>query len=261
MATARIPSTQPDIRIEPGILTDLFLEDDTRNPAEPISHRMLAATLLVSVLAHAIILAMASSAAKRDAVQGERQVARPSIQIRFQPPPQPEAHLAENTTVNDTMQSPEPPASGSPAPTDESAPADTSATADNVTSEPDTTPIDTIVESPTTPSLRQPPSLTDLRTAARDRAEQDRRSRVMHPDCLLRERRSAFLDCNEQQHYDFVSAGQNATVMFFTPALPEAPDNASEAFSTTRARVKAAIDMVDNQLGTTQTKKRIMNFP
>ena len=105
------------------------------------------------------------------------------------------------------------------------------------------------------------PSLTDLRTAARDRAEQDRRNQLTHPDCLSRERRNAFLDCDGEQPYDYAGASQNATVVFFAPALPTEPAGGREELSSTGARVKAAIDMADNQLGTTQTKKRIMNFP
>lgn len=103
--------------------------------------------------------------------------------------------------------------------------------------------------------------MTDLHTAARNRAEQDRRSRSTHPDCLVRERRNAYLDCGDEQEYDYARAGQNDTVAFFTPALPAEPDTGVEDSTATGARVKAAIDMFDNQLGTTQTKKRIMNFP
>ncbi|HDZ09252.1 hypothetical protein [Pseudohongiella sp.] len=258
MASSQLPDTTPEKRIEPGILTDLRLDDDSRAPAEPAAHRMLSVTLLISVFAHVIILALAAYAAKRDTLRPEAIVAQPSIQIRFRQNPQPPAPRAEQQTTTEPVM----PSGESAAPVEETAAAQAILPAETITAEPDAAPAESIAEIPApTPPRIQAPSLTDLRTAARNRAEQDRRSRSTHPDCLTRERRNAYLDCGDEQAYDYTSAGQNDTVAFFTPTLPAEPDNGVEEITATGARVKAAIDMFDNQLGTTQTKKRIMNFP
>jgi len=50
-------------------------------------------------------------------------------------------------------------------------------------------------------------------------------------------------------------------VAFFAPTRPTRTDDGTEQRTSTGARIKAALDMVDNQLGTTQTKKRLMNIP
>ena len=255
MASPELPYNSPDNRIEPSILSDLAFDDDTRNTAEPASHRLLSATVLISVLAHAVILFMAAYVASRDVYQAEPAVARPSIQIRFQPPPPVEA-AAE--TVAETV-------AESPPETQERPPATNPGPAPTNDPMPEEQPSESIAEAPAETPQIQLPSLTDLRTAARNRAEQDRQHRLTHPDCLSRERRNAFLDCDGDgdgdQPYDYARATQNATVTFFTPALPTDPAGGREELTSTGARVKAAIDMVDNQLGTTQTKKRIMNFP
>lgn len=258
MASSQQPDTTPDKRIEPGILTDLRLDDDSREPKEPAAQRMLSITLLISLFAHVVILALAAYAAKHDTQRPDPIVAQPSIQIRFRQPPHPPAPRAEQQTTTE----PDMPLNEPTAPVEETASAEAITPAENVTAEADAAPAETITETPTaSPPRIQAPSLTDLRTAARNRVEQDRRSRSTHPDCLVRERRNAYLDCGDEQEYDYASAGQNDTVAFFTPALPAESDNGVEARTSTGARVKAAIDMFDNQLGTTQTKKRIMNFP
>ncbi|MBC53759.1 MAG: hypothetical protein CMQ34_15225 [Gammaproteobacteria bacterium] len=260
MASPQTSDTLPDNRIEPSILTDLSLDDDARHAAQPSSHGVLSATLFVSILAHGIILFMATYAANRDHQQADRTIAAPSIQIRFQSPPR----RAPDSPLQSAAAEPASVTTDNVDPTAPSAVADTAAPAEAGADTSDPAASASLAEtpvSPATPPLRQLPSLTDLRTAARNRAEQDRRGRATHPDCLRRDRRSAFLDCAEEAPYDFASAGQNPTVVFFTPALPSAPANDSEQRTTTGARVKAAIDMFDNQLGTTQTRKRIMNFP
>jgi hypothetical protein len=84
---------------------------------------------------------------------------------------------------------------------------------------------------------------------------------LTHPDCLINERRKNYLDCGDEQNYDYASAERNDTYAFFNPTVPAEPDNDTEQRTSTSARVKAAIDMFDNQLGTTQTKKRLLYVP
>lgn len=86
-------------------------------------------------------------------------------------------------------------------------------------------------------------------------------TRLTHPDCLINERRNNYLDCGDEQDYDYASADRNDTYAFFNPTVPAEPDNDTEQRTSTSARVKAAIDMFDNQLGTTQTKKRLLYVP
>ncbi|MEX0739649.1 MAG: hypothetical protein WD071_09935 [Pseudohongiella sp.] len=256
MNTTQHPqNTNQDTRPEPPILTDLQLDDDPDTRHIPESTRILPVTLLISLSAHVIILALAAYAANRDGHQVEQTTAQPSIQIRLQQPP------TQATAASNNEELPSPP--DDPVTTDEAIPS-----TDTETAEPDTLTTETLAQQPTlieepatpaAPPSVQVPSLTDLRTAARNRAGQDRESRSMHPDCLTRERRSAFLDCDEDAGYDYASAEHNDTYAFFNPTLPDQPVNNATEQTTTTARVKATIDMFDNQLGTTQVKRRIMN--
>jgi hypothetical protein len=257
MVSPQPPKTLPDKRIEPSILTELVFDDDTRNTTQPTSHRVLSATLLVSVLAHALILLIAAYAAQRNSHPTEQTLVRPAIQIRFQPPPRAPADNALQSVAAEPVPMP---ADDIPA-TEASEPVDASLPLQPPADQPEPAATETLAEMPASAPPRALPSLTELRTAARNHAAQDRHSRTTHPDCLNRERRSAFLDCEDQQQYDFASAEQNATVLFLTPALPTDADAGSEVKTSTGARVKAAIDMFDSQLGTTQTRKRLMDVP
>lgn len=257
MTSPELIDIPADKRIEPSILTDLEFDDDTRHTPQPTSHRVLSATLLVSVMAHVLILLMAAYAAQRNSHPIEQTLARPTIQIRFQPPPSAPA----DSPVQSAAVDPAPEAVDDTPVPEAGAPVETSLPLQPPADQPEPAATETLAETPTNAPPRPLPSLTELRTAARNHAEQNRHSRTTHPDCLNRERRSAFLDCEDQQPYDFASAEQNATVVFFPPALPVEADTDSAVQTSTGARVNAAIDLFDSQLGTTQTKKRLMHVP
>ncbi|WP_139141585.1 hypothetical protein [Pseudohongiella acticola] len=247
---ARNATTAQDARHEPVILSDLLLDNEPDERHSPGRHRTLPITLLLSVLAHLALFGIAALAAKRDGSTIEQAVLRPSIQIRFQqPPPTTEAESPADSVDATTPTEPAPPSAAPPS----LAPTETIAgepQRDEPAGNPDLPPTST-----------QPvplPSLNDLRTAARNRAEQDRRSRGTHPDCLARERRSGFVDCEEGQNHDFASADVNATYDSLSATLSAQPDQGLTPPSFTRARVKAALDMFDAQLGTTKVKKSIM---
>jgi len=252
--------TNPDNQREPLILSDLTLDDAPENQDIPGSTRALPITLLISLSAHLILLALAAYTVNRDISRVEQASVQPSIEIRLQAsPPRTTA-----TSNNQELQS-------EPASNDEATSNETDPPVEIRTAEPAVIPPESIAqqpalaEEPIAPTAPPPPiqvpSLTDLRTAARTRAEQDRQSRSTHPDCLINERRNNYLDCGDEQDYDYASADRNDTYAFFNPTVPAEPDNDTEQRTSTSARVKAAIDMFDNQLGTTQTKKRLLYVP
>lgn len=251
--SSRPPGNAPAHRPEPLILSELNLDDDPDLRDNRQSSRVLSLTLLISLSAHLIILALAAYAASRDSPQVEQIATQPSIQIRFRQPPTP-------TASNDEEPQPEAPA------TDE-----TPTIAETLTEAPAAEPTESLAYQAQEPAATeqidlppapvQIPSLTDLRNAARNRVEQNRQNRVTHPDCLLRERRNNYLDCDDNQNHDYARADQNDTLVFFNATLPAEPANTATERTTTGARVKAALDMFDDQLGTTRTKRSIMNFP
>lgn len=250
-----------DGRIEPPVLSDMLIEEAPA--AETVltagSPRYLTAALLISLLIHVTVLAIAAWVTNQpeQAWQAET-IARPSIQIRIQQPVPPPAAVE---TLPDIAEAPrrDPelpvPEVDAPQPATASSP-------DTATSPlPGVDNNDPSAPEPS-PQRMQLPTVTDLRNATRRVLESERDNNYA---CTPQQRRNELLDCGPEtddsrdDSLDYAAAELNTTYSFFNP--PAAATQDPDDTLATSNRTRASIDLMDAQLGTTQTKKRILNLP
>lgn len=247
-----------DGRIEPPVLSDMLIEEApaTEKALTAGSPRYLTPALLISLLIHITVLAIAAWVTNRpERLQQAETTTRPSIQIRIQ---QPVPSPAVVETLSDVAEAPLPEPEN-PVPEVNTPLRPATATSPDTSTSPLPS-VDNNDQSPPEPlpQRMQLPSLTDLRNATQRYRESQRSSNYA---CTPQQRRNELFDCEPEtdDSLDFAAAELNPSYSFFNPpaAATQDPDDPL----ATSNRTRTSIDLMDAQLGTTQTKKRIFNLP
>lgn len=259
-------------RLEPIILSGILVDDEPELPQKRKVNHQLPLTLLLSISAHVLIFAVAAWSASKSprlAVVTENPRPGPSVQVR----------ILDSTprTLQETMPSSDVPVEApvevavdtdvALSPTNEQPAIETPTVSGDTSPQPDT--VTVADQSVSTPTAIEPPqgaprislpTSHDLRAAIqmRDAAERQRSLDVL---CEPNQQRQQMMDCGAiEGTQDMALAEQNDIVEYFnrTP-LPKKADTSDP--TSAGGRVRTNLDVVDSQLGTTQTRKRIMGIP
>jgi len=266
-------STWPEgSRLEPMILSGILVDDEPELPQQRKVNHQLPLTLLLSISAHVLIFAVAAwSASKspRSAVVTENPRPGPSVQIR----------ILDSTprSLQETMPSSDAPVEApvevavdtdvALSPANERPTIETPTVSGGTSPQPNT--VTVAEQSASTPTAIEPPqgaprislpTSHDLRAAIqmRDTAERQRSLDIL---CEPNQQRQQIMDCGATESTQHMAlAEQNDIVEYFNRIpLPDKADTSNPM--SAGGRVKANLDVVDAQLGTTQTRKRIMGIP
>jgi len=225
-----------------------------------LAERTLMLAVLFSISAHVVVFALAAWSANRvtqSVPTTPVTVAGPAIQIRILPAPAPTADSVEFVAPD-------------PVPVEQPVIVDT-ALPEPITRESALTesyipesPILEQVPSEPGPHVPMPtvrlPSQFDLRSAIQQQTDAEQR-RSLEILCDTAQQRHQMMDCGAiEGTVDINVVMQNETASFFNRSILPNKADASDPMST-GGRIKAAVDVGDAQLGTTQTRKRLMGIP
>jgi len=260
------PHNITESRHEPEVLSDILVDDEPERPQKQGTSRHLAVTLAVSIGAHLLIFAVATwsaSKASRNSLNVESPPHVHSVQIRIL-----------DSTPRSRLEALTPPdVAAEPAPSELPA-SEITEVAEPTTTQPEisrTEPVTAVTA--TEPSIREHaataappaprlvmPSSQDLRAMIQSQATADR-LRSLDILCEQSQQRHLMMDCGPaEEALDIAIAERNDIVEYFSQTtLPKRADT-SDATSA-GGRVKANLDIMDAQLGTTKTRKSIMGIP
>lgn len=235
--------------------TDLWLTSQLHEPEKTGTSVFLPVT--ASILLHLSLLVMARQLMGGTDLNVEPVVTQaPSIQIRFQPRPQPPE--PESVVAVEEVKTVEPLATSDAEP---DTPAD---------SRPQTMP-DTPAEQAPEPEPMTPrlvaPALLDLRDMIQNRSQMDETQRLTGGiTCDERQRRNQMLDCGEENANARLitsSAEQNPTVELFTGLNTPAPGHAGQPRDATNPDTRAAVarDNLTGNLGAGPLIRSVMGPP
>lgn len=264
------PHNITETRHEPEVLSEILIDDDPERAQKQGASRQLAVTLLLSISAHLLIFAAATwsaSKASRNSLIDESQQLVHSVQIRIL-----------DSTPRSRQDAAAPPEIAAETTLPEVSASDIPEIAESTTAQPDipaTEPITPVIAAE--PSAPEPatdqapaataevprlvmPSSQDLRAMIQSRAATDRQ-RSLEILCEQTQKRLLMMDCGPaEEALDIAIAERNDIVEYFSQTtLPNRADIRDP--TSAGGRVKGILDIIDAQLGTTQTKKRIMGIP
>jgi hypothetical protein len=238
--------------------------DQAGQARSTLAERHLMLAVLFSISAHAVVFALAAWSANRvtqSAPITPVTVAGPAIQIRILPAPTPESNL-----TNDSGESLAPDTLPVAPPVITETALQEAITPESEVSESTIPELSTLEQASseagppvTLPAVRLP-SQFDLRSAIQQQTDAGQR-RSLEILCDTAQQRHQMMDCGAiEGTEDITVAMQNETASFFNRSILPNKADASDPMST-GGRIKAAVDMGDAQLGTTQTRKRLMGMP